>query len=191
MATGQTSWPWNELCLFCTHNFSYWWTSLIVISQPQPGEEPYACRHPLFDLIWFVAYRAKWRETLLSWLSRNKPYQIRHIGLSVLAHTIGINWSSNTTDKSIPSFPPVSSPANWTLRLLIHAPHSANGRSPELDWQRYRREPEKKVREKESIRKPLATGVRVWVSNPQRARTCTEVERSRKQVEHRCDCWAI
>lgn len=76
-------------------------------------------RNPLravipFDLIWFVAHRGKWWERLLSWLSRNKPYQIRHIGLSVLAHTMGINWSPNTTDKSIPSFPLLSSPANWT-----------------------------------------------------------------------------
>lgn len=130
--------------------------SLLWSSSHSLGRNP-PCAVILFDLIWFVAHRAGWWERLLSWPSRNKQHRIRHVGLSVLAHTMGINWSPNTTDKSIPSFPPVSSPANWTARLLStrHLPPMVGGL--ELDWQKRR------CRERESIRKPLAAGVKVWV----------------------------
>lgn len=113
MATGQTSQPWNERHLFCTDYFHIDGSSLLWSASHSLGRNPLRAVIP-FDLIWFVAHRGKWWERLLSWPSRNKPYQIRHIGLSVLAHTMGINWSPNTTDKSMPSFSPLSSLANWT-----------------------------------------------------------------------------
>lgn len=125
-----------------------------------------------FNLIWFVAHRGTWWNRLLSWLSRNKPYQIRHIGLSVLAHTMGINWSSNTTDKSIPSFPP------WALRPIGRPCHLINRASPANrrragGWltmvQRWAQEG---VRKRESIRKPLAAGVKVTAVSVQCQ--CTE-----------------
>lgn len=142
------------------------------------GRNPLRAVTP-FGLIWFVAHRAKWWETLLSWPSRNKPYQIRHIGLSVLAHTMGINWSPNTTDKSIPSFPPELSgqlhgPAIWSTEHL----QPIRGGS-QVDWQQAQRWARKEVRERESIRKPSAAGVKdgcVYQSDPQRA--CTGVEQS-------------
>lgn len=97
----------------CRHSFHIDGLSLLRSGVHSPGRKPLRAVI-LFDLIWLVAYRGEWWDIRLSWPSRNKPYQIRHIGLSVLAHTMGINWSSNTTDKSIPSFTsPQSSQANW------------------------------------------------------------------------------
>lgn len=90
----------------CNIFFSYWWLCLIVIRQPQPGEEPLAVPSSLsigFDLLFIEGSDG---NGLLSRPGRNKPYHIRHVGLSVLAHTMGINWSPNTTDKSILVFPP-------------------------------------------------------------------------------------
>lgn len=119
-------------------------------------------RNPLravipFDLIWFVAHRGKWWERLLSWLSRNKPYQIRHIGLSVLAHTMGINWSPNTTDKSIPSFPPE------LFGQLDSPPFDQQSISSQCEESRSLTdsEPGKRLGRGESIRKLLAAGVKV------------------------------
>lgn len=103
IATGQTSQMsgiYSAQTTFHIDGLSLLWSASHSL-----GRNPLHAVIP-FDLIWFVAHRGKWWERLLSWLSRNKPYQIRHIGLSVLAHTMGINWSPNTTDKSIPSFPP-------------------------------------------------------------------------------------
>lgn len=147
-------------------------------------------RNPLravipFDLIWFVAHRGKWWERLLSWPSRNKLYQIRHIGLSVLAHTMGINWSPNTTDKSIPSFPP------WALQPIARPCHLINraslaNRRRVWGWltaaQRWAR---KEVGERESIRKPLAAGAKVrvvWCSQSTQQSTEEQAQRWSRSV---------
>lgn len=108
--------------------------SLLWSASHSLGRNPLRAVIP-FDSIWFVAHRGKWWVGLLSWPSRNKPYQIRHIGLSVLAHTMGINWSSNTTDKSILSFPPelsgqLDSAAIWSTEHL-----QPIGGGFEVDWQ--------------------------------------------------------
>lgn len=124
IATGQTSQMSSIYSAQTTFHIDS--PSLLWSASHSLGRNPLRAVIP-FDLIWFVAHRGKWWERLLSWLSRNKPYQIRHIGLSVLAHTMGINWSPNTTDKSIPSFPPSSS-ANWTARHLINRASLANER---------------------------------------------------------------
>lgn len=103
--------------------------SLLWSASHSLGRNPRRAVIP-FDLIWFAAHRGKWWERLLSWLSRNKPYQIRHIGLSVLAHTMGINWSPNTTDKSIPSFPLSSQPTGRPHHLINRASLTNRSRTP-------------------------------------------------------------